>query len=600
MSDSVTSRVAAARGFLAKLWKLTAPYWWAEDMAQIRFFGFAFRVREKWIARSLLAVVIGMAVFMVYMSKLLNEWNRRFFNALQDKDQAAFYAELWYWVILVAIFIIVAVYRLWLRQLLTIRWRRWLTENYFRDWLHDRTYYRMELLNYGTDNPEQRMEQDCNLFTQQTLTITLGLLSEIMTLATFTVVLWNLSGSFELPIFGGIQIPGYMLWVAIVYSAVGSYLTYKIGRPLIRTNFNLERYNADFRYRLIRIRENAESIALYRGEQDEERRLKGSFANIYATWWDYMVYNKRLTWLTAFYGQVASIFPIIVAAPRYFAGEVPLGALTQTASAFGYVQGSLSWFVDVWPTLADWAATVERLTTFSDAMARTKADAARAHDLDVAAAAQPHVALHNVDVRLPDGRPLLEKVDLDIKQGEKIVLQGPSGSGKTTLFRVLSGLWPFGRGKVQLPEGARALFLPQKPYIPIGTLREALAYPDQPGTHSDAEILDALNACQLSHLADRLDEPGNWSLPLSGGEQQRLSFARALLIRPEWLFLDEATSALDEPTENALYELIRGRLPDATVISIAHKPGVARFHNTRLRIDPAARHVVREPIPAAA
>jgi putative ATP-binding cassette transporter len=287
---------------------------------------------------------------------------------------------------------------------------------------------------------------------------------------------------------------------------------------------------------------------------------------------------------------------MVVAAPRYFANEVPLGVLTQTAGAFGQVQGSLSWFVDVWPTLANWTAIVERLTTFSDAMAKTKAEAEQAHDLDVTHAATPHLSLQHVDVRLPDGRALLENVDLDIRQGERIVLQGPSGSGKTTLFRVLSGLWPFGRGRVQLPEGARILFLPQKPYIPMGTLREALAYPDQPGAHGDAEILEALHACQLSHLADHLDEAGNWSLSLSGGEQQRLSFARAILVRPDWLFLDEATSALDEPTETRLYELIRERLPNTTVISIAHRPGVARFHDTRLRIDPNARHVVREPL----
>jgi putative ATP-binding cassette transporter len=600
MPESLTNRVAAARGFLAKLWKLAAPYWWAEDKSEVRFLGFSVLVREKWIARGLLALIVGLAVFIVYMSKLLNDWNARFYNALQEKDQAAFVAELWYWTWLVAILIVVAVYRLWLRQLLTIRWRRWLTESYFGDWLSDRTYYRMELVSHGADNPEQRIEQDVNFFTQQTLTIVLGLLSEVMTLVTFTVVLWQLSGAYVLPIFGGIQIPGYMMWVAIIYSAIGSWLTYKIGRPLVQVNFNLERYNADFRFRMTRVRENAESIALYKGEGDERRRLRDAFGRIYETWWWYMVYNKRLTWLTAFYGQVASIFPILVASPRYFAGEVPLGVLTQTASAFGYVQGSLSWFVDAWPTLADWKATTDRLTTFSEAMARAKQEARLdSRELTVTVGSQPGLEVRDVDVLLPNGHLLLEGVDVGIAPGQKIILQGPSGSGKTTLFRVLAGLWPFGRGTVSLPADARVLFLPQRPYIPIGTLREALCYPDAPGAHDDREIAEALAVCQLEQLTERLDESANWSLMLSGGEQQRLAFARAVLVRPDWLFLDEATSALDEATETRLYELLDARLPDATLVSIAHKPSVARFHEQRLRIDPGQRRVLSEPLEPA-
>lgn len=599
MTESVLNRVANARGFFSQLWKLTAPYWWCDDVGIDRpVLGVQLRIPEKWIARGLLLVIIGMAVFLVFLSKQLNDWNARFFNALQEKNEAAFYAELWVWAELVFIFIVIAVYRLWLRQLLVIRWRRWLTNVYFRQWLGERTYYRMELTNHGTDNPEQRIEQDINDFTQQTLTLTLGLLSEIMTLVTFTVVLWGLSGSLELPIFGGIAIPGYMMWVAIVYSALGSWLTYKIGRPLVRVNFDLERYNADFRYRMVRIRENAESIALYEGEPDEQRRLGGAFARIYDTWWDYMKYNKRLTWLTVFYSQVAGIFPIIVAAPRYFAGQVPLGTLTQTAGAFSQVQGSLSWFVDSYTQLASWKATVNRLTTFSETMARAKVAQATQHGFDLVETAAPELALRGVDVTLPDGRVLLEGVDLDIRPGERLVLQGPSGSGKTTLFRVLAGLWPFGKGTVQLPRQAKALFLPQKPYIPIGTLKEALCYPDRPEAHDDLEVSQALTDCQLVHFADRLGETGNWSMTMSPGEQQRLSFARALLVRPDWLFLDEASSALDEATEARMYRLLLERLPDVTMVSIAHKPSVMQFHDRRIELDPASRSVMAGVVPA--
>jgi putative ATP-binding cassette transporter len=600
IAKRVVARMAETRSFIGKVWRLAAPYWWAEEAGIDRvILGVRVRVPERWMARGLLAIIVGMAVFLVWLSKELNAWNARFFNALQEKDEAAFWAELQFWAILVFTFIVIAVYRLWLRQLLIIRWRRWLTDVYFRDWLGERTYYRMELINHGTDNPEQRIEQDVNEFCQQTLSICLGILSELMTLVTFTVVLWNLSGNFKLEIMG-LEIPGYMMWIAIIYAAIGSWATYKIGRPLVRTNFNLERYNADFRYRMTRIRENAESIALYGGEPDERRRLRQAFERIYETWWDYMKYNKRLTWLTVFYNQVAGIFPIIVAAPRYFAGEVPLGTLTQTAGAFGQVQGSLSWFVDSYTLLASWKAGVDRLTTFGEAMTRAKLQVETAHNFELVETPRDRLVLEGVEVALPNGLILVEKVDLTLAHGDRVVIQGPSGSGKTTLFRVLAGLWPFGKGRIEVPAGAKVLFLPQKPYLPIGTLREAIAYPDKPEAHDALEIGEVLTACKLPHLADRLDEHGNWSLALSPGEQQRLSFARALLQRPDWLFLDEASSALDGATEALLYTLLLARLPEATVVSIAHRPAVAKYHRRRLVIDPPSRRLLSEPIEPAA
>ena len=372
MIDRFLTRIANAHSFLSKLWVLSKPYWFAEERQPIRLFGRTVLVKESWIARTLLALIVTLSVLAVYMSKLINSWNARFFNALQDKNADAFWYELQYWVILVALLIVAIVYRLWLQQMLTIRWRRWLSEVYFRDWLADRTYYRMELVSQGTDNPEQRIEADCANFAERTLSISLGLLLQVMTLVTFSIVLWELSGSFVLPILGGLAIPGYMMWAAVLYAVVGSIATYMIGRPLVRVNFNLERYNADFRYRMVRIRENAESIALYRGETDEERRLRSAFGRIYDTWWDLMRYTKRLSWLTSFYGQAASIFPFIVAAPQYFAGKIQLGVLTQTADAFAQVQSALSWFVDTYPRLAEWKAGVDRLTTFSEAMVSAK------------------------------------------------------------------------------------------------------------------------------------------------------------------------------------------------------------------------------------
>jgi vitamin B12/bleomycin/antimicrobial peptide transport system ATP-binding/permease protein len=581
MTRRLSGRLAAARGFVAKLWRLTAPYFWSE---------------ERWSARGLLAIVVGSGIFLVYLSKLLNEWNARFFNALQDKDINAFWAELRYFVILAFIFIVVSVYRLWFRQMLQIRWRRWLTEVYYRDWLAERTYYRMELSDAAADNPEQRIQEDCDAFTGQTLMIVLDLLSEILTLVTFTSILWGLSGSITLPILGGITIPGYMMWVAVAYAAIGSWLTYKIGRPLVQVNFDLQRYNADFRYRMVRVRENAESIALYHGEQDEARRLQGAFGRIFGTWWDFMRYNKRLTWFTAFYGQAADVFPFVVAAPRYFMGEIPLGVLTQTAGAFGRVQGSLSWFVNIWPTLADWKATIDRLTTFGETMEAARNVTRKASGFAVERGADPSLRLEDVTVALPDGRILLEGINLEVRPGERLVIQGPSGSGKTTLFRVLAGLWPYGTGTIRQPRDAKVLFLPQKAYLPVGTLRAALCFPDPPDAHDLIAVGKALEITGLEHLVGRLDEERFWSPVLSPGEQQRIAVARALLLRPDWLFLDEATSALDDAMEARLYALLRDRLAGTTIVSIAHKPSVVAFHDRRLAIDPVARCLRRERV----
>lgn len=598
MIDKFLLRLAAARGFLAKLWALSKPYWFSKDPAEIRILGLAFTLREGVLGRLILALIFAMNILVVYMSKLLNDWNGRFYNALEEKDWAAFVYEIEYWVVLVAILIFVVVYAQWFQQLLTIRWRRWLTEVYFRDWLSNLTYYRMELVGDGTDNPEQRIEQDCAQFSSQTLDISIDLLSQVMTLFTFTAVLWGLSGSIVIPIFGGITIPGYMLWVAILYSAVGSYLTYKIGRPLVRINFDLQRYNADFRYRMTRIRENAEPIALYHGEPEEARGLSATFGNIYATWWLFMRYNKRLNWLTSFYGQIASVFPIIVAAPRYFAGIVPLGNLTQTAGAFGYVQGALSWFVDSYPTVAAWMAVVDRLTSFGEAMERAK-ELAEADKIKIAPTAGAEgLQVSGLDLRLPNGNLLLDEANFTVHPGETVSVGGPSGSGKTTLFRALGGLWPFGKGNVQVPEEWRVLFLPQRPYLPIGTLKDALTYPERAADTDNNRCRDVLEACLLSHLSGRLDESTNWSLALSVGEQQRLAFARALLLKPKWIFIDEGTSALDTKMEAHLYALLKERLPGTAIVSIAHRPDVVAFHERHLNIDPE-RHALVEGAPPA-
>lgn len=598
-------RTASARTFLGKLWTLARPYWFTDDRTEVNLLGLRFGLPERWLARGLLLVILTLGFVTVWINKLLNGWNAEFFNAIQDKNEPDF------WRLLISFdgiglffssftglafsYIVVAVYQYWLQQLLVIRWRRWLTEIYFRDWLSDRTYYRMELLNHGADNPEQRIQQDIAQFTSSTLVLSLDLIMTVATLITFMVILWTLSGSV---LIAGVEIPGFMLWAAIVYAGLGSFLTWMIGRRLVRVSYALERYNADFRYRMTRVRENSESIALYGGEEDEKRRLSSAFRRVYDTFWESMQLNKRLIWLGSFYGQASVIFPFLIQADRYFSGAIPLGTLTQTAGAFGTVQNSLSWFVNNFSNLADWRATVNRLTGFAEAMAAAKA--AQGQAAFDRSASTPNLGLTGVDVDLPDGKHLLRDVDLVVTPGEAVLLQGPSGSGKTTLFRVLAGLWPFGHGKLDLPQGARIFFLPQKPYLPIGTLAEVLAYPETPESYDPTAYREALDLSRLGHLADRLEESGNWSMSLSPGEQQRLAFARAFLFKPDWLFLDEATSALDEATEARLYELVREQLPGVTLVSIAHKPSVQRFHSRRIVIQPATGGVVSEALPEPA
>ena len=590
MIDRFLTGVSNAHGFLAKLWVLSRPYWFSQDYSTIRLANLTFTVREAWIARCVLALIIALSIAIVYLSKLINAWYATFYNALQEKNVEVFWQELGTFVVLAVLFIVAAVYRVWLTQLLTIRWRRWLSEVYFRDWLADRTYYHMELNRREADNPEQRMEQDCHNFTRQTLSLTLELILQVMTLITFAVVLWNLSSAFVLPIFGGIEVPGFLMWAAIAYALIGSIATYLIGKPLVWVNFQLERYNADFRYRMIRIRENAESIALYRGERDEERGLKGAFGRIYDIWWANMKYTKRLTWVVSFYKQAALVFPLILAAPQWFAGRIAFGVLQQVLDAFNQVHTALSWFVDSYAQLAEWKAVVDRLTGFSDVMVAAK-KAAAAVAFEIGTQQPQALTLSDVDVDLPGGVKLLEGIDLEVRQGDRLALQGSSGSGKSTLFRALAGLWPFGRGRITLPQDARVMFLPQKPYLPIGTLREALSFPTATEPYSVAACREVLEACAMGHLVPRLDEAANWALVLSGGEQQRLAFARVLLHRPDWLFLDEATSALDPQNERRMYDLLAERLPDATLISVAHNPEIAARHARTIVIDPASRRL---------
>ncbi|HEX4172436.1 MAG TPA: ABC transporter ATP-binding protein/permease [Acetobacteraceae bacterium] len=572
------------RPFLRDAWRLARPYYVSD---------------EKWSAWGLLVSILALRLLLVGMTVILSFWNREFFNSLQDKNFGAFFDLLFVYRFtpsgfmpgfceIAVVYILVAVYFTYLSQWLQIRWRRWLTVRLLDEWLADRAYYRISLTTdraaIGTDNPDQRIAEDVRDYVDNTLTLGISLLANIVTLFSFLGILWSLSGTIKV---FGVPIPGYMVWVALVYAIVGTWLTHLVGRPLAILRFRQQRVEADFRYSLVRVRENMEGIALYAGEAEEKGILGHRFGAVIGNWWAIMQRTKLLNALTAGYEQVAVVFPFIVAAPRFFSGEIPLGGLTQTAGAFGRVQDALSWFISRYPDLAQWHSIVARLTTFHRAVVAARA--AFGTGLTQSDAGDGSVQLRGVTVELPNGAKLLQDADLVLEHGHSVVISGRSGAGKSTLFRVLAGIWPFGRGRVQRP-AERALFLPQRPYIPLGTLRHVITYPHPANTFNREEIERALEDAGLGPFVARLDDDDTWAQQLSGGEQQRVALARALLAKPDWLFLDEATASLDPEAEAGIYHTLKARLPNTTLVSIAHSPSVAAFHERHLVLERAEGH----------
>lgn len=556
--------------FVRDTWGLIKPYWKSEERA------------SAWL---LLLTVIGLTLAMVYMSVQFNAWYNLFYNALQEKNSEEFWKQILRFCMLAAIYIFMAVYAFYLNQMLQIRWRRWMTERYLKEWLAERTYYRLQLTGNPADNPDQRIAEDLKLFVDDTLSLSLGLLNAVVTLASFVGILWTLSGPLAIPYNGGeIVVPGYMVWAAVLYAIAGTWITHKIGRPLIGLNFNQQRYEADFRFGLVRFRENTEGVALYGGERDELGNFNSRFSSVVDNWWRIMKRQKILISFTVGYNQIANIFPFVVAAPRYFSGVIQLGGLMQISNAFGQVQGALSWFIGAYAGFASWKATVDRLLGFHYAIEGARADALTAPGAKQLESDGDGLALDDLTLSLPDGSTLVADASAAIAPGESLLIRGPSGSGKSTLFRAIAGIWPFASGSIRTPAGMRALFLPQRPYLPIGSLRQVVSYPGGAAGYTDEEIRDALCACGLPDLAARLDEVQHWALQLSPGEQQRIAFARAILQKPSWLFLDEATSALDEDGEASLYRLLREKLPHTTIVSIGHRPALIGFHSRVLEL----------------
>jgi vitamin B12/bleomycin/antimicrobial peptide transport system ATP-binding/permease protein len=553
------------RSTLATVWQIAAPY---------------FRSEDKWAGRGLLAAVIVIELAVVFLTVLFNRWNNVFYNALQEHNQAVFTYQIGYFCVLAAFWIGLKVYQLYLNQWLQIRWRRWMTARYLGGWLNEANHYRMQLLGDAADNPDQRIAEDTQRFVEQTLALGIGLLSAVVTLASFIAILWNLSNEAPLHLFGkDIPIPGYLVWGALIYALLGTLLTHLIGRPLVHLNFQQQRLEADFRFNLVRTRENAEQIALLRGEPVERMRLLSRFGLVVNNWLGIMQRTKKLTAFTATYSQVSVIVPYVLIAPAFFAEKIQLGGMMQTVNAFSSVQDALSFFIASYRTLAEWQSVVARLSGFESAIAGATTLATSADTIDIeSSTGSTAIDLRQLLVKLPNGSPLVSAEGFSLRGDERTLVTGPSGSGKSTLFRAIAGIWPFGTGSIAIPAKASLMMLPQRPYLPIGSLQAAIVYPADASAYSSDRVRDALISVGLPKLASRIGEEAHWNRMLSLGEQQRLGLARALLHAPQYLFLDEATASLDEASEAALYRLIEEKLPATTIISIGHRSTLEAFH----------------------
>jgi vitamin B12/bleomycin/antimicrobial peptide transport system ATP-binding/permease protein len=574
---------------IADIWRLAVPY---------------FRSDDRWPGRLLLGAVIAIELALVGLQVILNQWYNRFYNTLQDRNWDAFVSAILFFCVLAAIYTVLAVYQTYLNQWLQIRWRRWMTQTYLREWLTSANHYRMQLLGDEADNPDQRIAEDIRMFIDSgtgagILPVSLGLLSSVVTLGSFVVILWQLSEAAPLTL-AGWAIPGYLVWAAVLYALVGTTLTHWIGWKLIPLNFRQQRFEADFRYNLVRTRENAEQIAALSGEAAERDGHLDRFGRVAANWLALMQRQKKLTFFTASYSQAAQIFPYVMVSGAYFSGRMQLGGLMQTASAFNKLQEALSYFVSAYRSLAEFRAIVVRLTGFQEAIAAGRAAAVTPPVVQIIAGqAGKAYAIDGLEVRLPDDSPVVAAEHIAIPAGESVLVTGPSGVGKSTLLRAISGIWPFGSGRVSVPEGAKVMLAPQRPYFPLATLAAAVAYPATQGTFDNARVAEVLVAVGLPQLISRLDEQAHWNRILSQGEQQRLAIARALLQAPDYLLLDEATAALDERAEAALYRLLLERLKGATIISIGHRSTLNAFHRRRLEVVPGGAFAQVKEMPLA-
>lgn len=563
------------RELIVGLFHLITPYWNSE---------------EKKSARLYLAAIITLTIAAVYMTLLLNEWFNSFYSALQNYDSDAVYRGLLRFTGLAFAHIAFAVYSYYLQQRLALRWRKWMTKNYLAKWTGQQMYYRLEMFSQGTaDNPDQRISEDINLFTARTLSFMSGLLRSATTIVCFIFVLWNLSEVLSFTAAGQeFHIYGYLVWTALAYSVLGTWITHKVGHRLVSLNYLQQKLEADFRFSMVRLRETAESVAFYNGAAKEEAFLSNRFMTLLRNTLFIIKKQKQLSWLTNSYAQIAIIFPFVVAVPRYLSQNISLGGLMQIANCFGKVQDAMSYFVDVYASLAEWQSCAERLLSFDKHIAAIEKETEEKSGSLVREETPDRLRLTDVTISVPAmdenkrTREIISSAACTIRSGEHVILKGPSGSGKSTLLRTLAGFWPYVKGHIFMPAPSEMMFIPQKPYIPMGTSAEAASYPLET---ADEEILSPLLVeCGLSHLMEKTDTEADWSHILSLGEQQKLAFVRVFLRKPKWVFLDEATSAMDEETEEKMYRLLTA-LPGTTVISIGHRSTLDKWHDRVLRIE---------------
>lgn len=554
-----------------------------KEIGPFRFFGST----EGAIGQRLVALAIFITFAQVALQLRLNFWYRDLFNALQEyKAEEFWYQLIWIFGPLAAIWVVIGMLDVFVDSSLLIRWRTWLTRSLYERWLDGGTHYRIPFTGEEADNPDQRIQSDVDQFIRQTMALSIRLLSQAATLVSFMVILWTLSRDFVLP-FTETVVPGFLVWLVIGYAVVGTWLTHLIGRPLIDLDFRQEKVEADFRFSLARSRIYSEQIALLRGEKAENLRLWGLFQAIAANYIGIVYRRIKLGSFTLSYNQLSVVFPYILAAPSYFLKKITLGQFQQTANAFSSVQSALSFFIDSYTTLASYKANTNRLTSFKRAMTKAEALSGVGYGLVQGNDTKADVTAKDLTLALPDGREIVNAAALALPKGKATLVTGPSGSGKSTLFRAIAGIWPFGKGRVDVPPGQSALVLPQRPYIPLGTLRGAVSYPNTTDQFTDAAIREALRAAQLPQLAEELDRVDAWDQRLSGGEQQRLAIARAILARPDWLFLDESTAALDETSEAGIYRTLREKLPGTTIVSIGHRSTLHALHDGRIDMQPA-------------
>lgn len=556
--------------FALGAWLLGTRTKWGRQFWQIAWP--YFNPKRDWKPLAKVAAMLLLTLFSVRMNVLFSFWYNGFYSALQKLDAKLVWFFLGLFAVLATVHVLRVLLNYYVQQSFEIYWRVWLNDHLIARWLDKQAYYRSQHLQGLADNPDQRIQQDVATFVSASISLSMGLVSAIVSMIAFTAILWGLSGPLTL---FGVTFPRAMVFLVYAYVLTATVFAFKIGRPLILLNFLNEKFNANYRYALVRLREYGESIAFYQGERVESRSLAARFSDVIQNAWKIIFRSLKLSGFNLAISQAAVVFPFIVQLPRYLNKQIALGDVMQTGNAFGQVQDALSFFRESYDTFTGYRAVLDRLTGFVDVM--QEADALPSPIVD---AQGGKVAVSNLTVMTPAGQKLLEKLTLDISAHQPLLVRGRSGAGKTTLLRTIAGLWPYAEGTVVRPDGADALFLAQKPYLPLGSLRQALYYPKP--TDDNASAQDVLRQCQLGHLIDRLDEEADWSRILSLGEQQRLAFGRALLNQPQAVFLDEATSAMDEGLEEAMYHLLSQRLPHAVMVSVGHRSTLKAFHRYEL------------------